>query len=257
MPWSALKRDPLRFLGQECFPTDFQWSDPSHLREALAIQLVDHIWDMQNPGEGREAMQFRLHHVESHKGPDSPLVPASYSSTPLPVPSRTTSSNIFDINEPNSGSDEDADRSATTGGRANTAPKTIAQRVQNALSKRERQAAKAQSAETQARKGKKANKGKKRKGKGHQRTRDVDEDEIGSHETDEEFDDWTKFEDEIHEENEDGFIDGDDEVEDDCLIAADVPMSDDDEDEDEETVQNALEDLEEDLDVPGEFLTES
>ena len=88
MPWSALKRDPLRFLSQECFPERFQWNDPSHLREAFAVQLVDHIWDMQNPGLGREPALFRFHHVESRKGPDSPLVPAAYSGTPTPIPER-------------------------------------------------------------------------------------------------------------------------------------------------------------------------
>lgn len=245
-----MKRDPLRFLSQECFPERFQWNDPSHLREAFAVQLVDHIWDMQNPGSGREPALFRFHHVESRKGPDSPLVPAAYSGTPTPIPERATSNNIFDLEDSNDESGDGLERSVAAGERKTTAGKTVAERIHNALAKRQEKIEKEKVVGKPARTGKKASRAKARKGKARRDVMDVDKEDIGSNESGKEFDDWTAFENENDDDPEDGL--GGDVDEGDHLLTTDVfPLGEEDEDEDEEIVENALENVD-DVDAAGE-----
>ena len=121
-----------------------------------------------------------------------------------PIPERATSNNIFDLEDSNDESGDGLERSVAAGERKTTAGKTVAERIHNALAKRQEKIEKEKVVGKPARTGKKASRAKARKGKARRDVMDVDKEDIGSNESGKEFNDWTAFENENDDDPEDG-----------------------------------------------------
>jgi hypothetical protein len=50
IPWAKLSSDPSAWIGEECFPSGFQWADPSKIRIVQVFQLLDHWRQRKNDG---------------------------------------------------------------------------------------------------------------------------------------------------------------------------------------------------------------
>jgi hypothetical protein len=50
IPWGALVKDPSSWISEECFPTGFEWKDPSKIQVGEIFRLLDHWRDRQDKG---------------------------------------------------------------------------------------------------------------------------------------------------------------------------------------------------------------
>ncbi len=50
IPWNKLSSNPSAWIRDECFPSGFQWADPSKIRVDEVFQLLDHWKQRQKDG---------------------------------------------------------------------------------------------------------------------------------------------------------------------------------------------------------------
>ena len=48
IPWGTLVKDPSSWISEECFPTGFEWKDPSKIQVGEIFRLLDHWRDRQD-----------------------------------------------------------------------------------------------------------------------------------------------------------------------------------------------------------------
>jgi hypothetical protein len=50
IPWAKVSSNPTAWIGEECFPSGFQWADPSKIRVGQVFRLLDHWRQRQKDG---------------------------------------------------------------------------------------------------------------------------------------------------------------------------------------------------------------
>jgi hypothetical protein len=50
IPWGTLAKNPASWISAECFPDDFKWNDPSHIKVGEIYRLLDYWRDRQDKG---------------------------------------------------------------------------------------------------------------------------------------------------------------------------------------------------------------
>src|ERR1700691_2123812 len=48
IPWGTLVKDPSSWISEECFPTGFEWNNPSKIQVGEIFRLLDHWRDRQD-----------------------------------------------------------------------------------------------------------------------------------------------------------------------------------------------------------------
>jgi hypothetical protein len=50
IPWAKVSSNPTAWIHEECFPSGFQWADPSKIRVGQVFRLLDHWRQRQKDG---------------------------------------------------------------------------------------------------------------------------------------------------------------------------------------------------------------